>query len=174
MLFDRWGNRLFNEPKPFSATWFSHKFKHAAVRYEVEVPLSGTISRSMARFEQARIQICGYFAKEWKLVRVTEKKCWQAKGMGNQNASRQGKCPSFSSKLLLVTEHTTRQSTGNWSDLKYWVNAFATLSMAWILFPCYCADLPDGSKGSWSFLVVPTELKFYAKHVTRALYRNSL
>lgn len=31
------------EPRPFSTTWFSHKFKGAAIKYEIAVDLDGNI-----------------------------------------------------------------------------------------------------------------------------------
>lgn len=34
---------IINEPTPWSPTWYSHKFKHAALRYEIALSLRGQI-----------------------------------------------------------------------------------------------------------------------------------
>lgn len=40
-----------NEPKPFSSRWYSHKFKSAALRYEIAVSLAGEIVSIAGAFE---------------------------------------------------------------------------------------------------------------------------
>lgn len=49
-----------NEPTPFNPGYFSHKFRRAALRYEIGVTMDGEAVLANGPLPPGRIQICGF------------------------------------------------------------------------------------------------------------------